>query len=63
MSELELRKKVAYLEFVNDQLKAELSHVNDLMHQLGFSNGLETVKDAANEMFQDIPHMEEEEQE
>jgi hypothetical protein len=46
----ELEKKLAYLEFVNDQLMSEIRYVDELLRLVGFTNGLETVKAAAREM-------------
>ncbi|MBA3958589.1 MAG: hypothetical protein H0X51_09405 [Parachlamydiaceae bacterium] len=46
----ELMKKIAYLEFVNDQLTSEVTHVDQLMRLIGFSYGLEGVKATANEI-------------
>lgn len=45
-----LEKKIAGLEFVNDQLVAELRYVNELLRTVGFEDGLETVKEAAREL-------------
>ncbi|MCB1134776.1 MAG: hypothetical protein KDK78_00795 [Chlamydiia bacterium] len=49
-------KRIAYLEFVNDQLLTELKYVDQLLRSIGFPEGLETVKKAARE----IQEMEEE---
>jgi hypothetical protein len=49
---MELERKVAGLEFVNDQLVAELRYVNELLRAVGFEDGLETVKGAAKELQQ-----------
>lgn len=43
-------KKVAYLEFVNDQLSTELRYVDKLLRAVGFTDGLVTVKQAAQEL-------------
>lgn len=43
-------KKLAYLEFVNDQLSSELHYVDKLLKTVGFSEGLTTVKQAALEL-------------
>lgn len=53
MNETELRKRVAYLEFVNDQLVSEIRYVDELLRLVGFTNGLETVKIAAREMVEE----------
>lgn len=47
----ELIKKIAQLESMNDQLLAELSYVDQLMRQVGFSEGLATVKLTAKELY------------
>ncbi len=46
-------EKVAYLEFVNDQLTTELQYVDRLLRAVGFSDGLTTVKQAAKELFEE----------
>lgn len=50
MEEKILKKKVAYLEFVNDQLGAEIRYVDQLLRLAGFPDGLESIKMAAQEM-------------
>jgi len=45
-----LLKKIAYLEFENDQLHAEIEYVDRLLKLIGFSDGLETIKLAAQEI-------------
>jgi hypothetical protein len=50
MSPEETEKRVAYLEFVNDQLMTELKYVDSLLCTIGFPEGLETVKLAAKEL-------------
>jgi hypothetical protein len=46
-------EKIAYLEFVNDQLTTELQYVDKLLKSVGFANGLVTVKQAAQELYED----------
>lgn len=46
-------EKLAYLEFVNDQLSTELQYVDRLLRAVGFADGLSTVKQAAQELFED----------
>ena len=53
MENYELIKKVAGLESVNDQLSTELKILDELARQLGFSNGLETLKEAAIELIEE----------
>lgn len=50
MKDVSLHQKIAHLESVNDQLEAELAYVDLLMKQLGFSEGLQTVKATACEI-------------
>lgn len=51
MSDEQLKDRIAYLESLNDQLLAEISHIDELMRLLGFADGLETVKETANDIF------------
>jgi hypothetical protein len=48
----ELEKKLAYHEFINDQLISELAYVDQLMRQVGFTDGLESLKSTAKELFE-----------
>ena len=50
MTKAQLLKKVAHLEFINDQLDAEVFYVDQLMRLVGFANGLETIKQTAYEI-------------
>lgn len=50
MNNSELMEKIAHLESINDQLISELGYVDDLMRQVGFTDGLNTVKATANEI-------------
>lgn len=43
-------QKLARLEFVNDQLVAELSNLDALLRSIGFTDGLYTVKAVALEL-------------
>lgn len=52
MKDEELNKKIAYLEFVNDQLTAEIEEIDFLMKEVGFQYGLETVKATAQEIYE-----------
>ncbi len=47
-----LEKKLAHLEFVNDQLLSELAHLDKVMRQIGFTEGLESLKSTARELFE-----------
>jgi hypothetical protein len=52
MKHVDLLKKIAKLETVNDQLTAELHYLEQLTRSLGFAEGLKTLKSAALEMLQ-----------
>ncbi|MBA3237807.1 MAG: hypothetical protein H0T62_05570 [Parachlamydiaceae bacterium] len=50
MTKLQLLKKIAVLESVNDQLVTEVSYIDNLMRLVGFSDGIATVKLTAQEI-------------
>jgi hypothetical protein len=50
MTKLQMQKKIAYLESLNDQLSAEVSYLDRLMRIIGFAEGLITVKATAQEI-------------
>lgn len=50
MTKKQLEKKIAQLEFANDQIVAELSYVNALLISVGFPNGLTSAKEVALEL-------------
>lgn len=50
MTKVQLLKKIAYLESVNDQLSTEVTYIDHLMRLIGFSEGLATVKATAQEI-------------
>ena len=52
MNKEELQKKLAQLEFTNDQLMSELRYLDGLMRSIGFSDGLATVKATAREILE-----------
>jgi hypothetical protein len=51
MEKEQLIKKVAKLEFANDQLMTELQYLDRLMRQVGFTDGLESLKLTALELY------------
>ncbi len=53
MTKAQLRKKIAYLEFVNDQLSSELEHLDELLIAIGFPQGLKSAKGVAIEMLKE----------
>jgi hypothetical protein len=50
MKEKDLIKKIAKLETINDQLTSEINYLERLTRQLGFAEGLKTLKAAALDM-------------
>lgn len=52
MTKLQLMKKIALLESINDQLTTEVLYVDHLMRLLGFAEGLATVKATAHEIIE-----------
>lgn len=50
MKKKELINTIARLESLNDQLIAELQYINEIMIKLGFTNGIKTLKSAAEEL-------------
>lgn len=56
MKKIDLLKKVANLESVNDHLLTELGYVDHLMRLVGFAGGLETVKLTARELYESEHH-------
>lgn len=52
MTKKQLEKKMAYLEFVYDQLESELTYVNTLLKSVGFPRGLDSAKAVALELLQ-----------
>lgn len=47
---MDFEKRVAYLEFVNDQLESEIGYVDALLRTAGFTDGLNTLKAVAQEV-------------
>ncbi|MBA2368694.1 MAG: hypothetical protein H0V82_06685 [Candidatus Protochlamydia sp.] len=52
MNKAQLEKKIAYLEFVHDQLETELVYVDGLLKSVGFPQGLNSAKEVALELLQ-----------
>jgi hypothetical protein len=48
-------RRIAYLEFVNDQLESEIRYVDHLLKTIGFPDGLETIKDVVQETMEEEP--------
>ncbi len=53
MSEIEtLLKRISELESLNDQLLSEIRYLDELMREIGFEDGLKTLKVAAHEILE-----------
>lgn len=52
----DLLKKIAYLEFVEDQLGTELVYIDKLLKSVGFPRGLASVKEVARDILEDNHH-------
>ncbi|NGX37391.1 MAG: hypothetical protein K1000chlam2_00545 [Chlamydiae bacterium] len=50
--EEELTRRISKLESINDQLTAELSFLDQLLKEVGFEEGLITLKFAAIELLE-----------
>lgn len=50
MTKLQLLKKIAQLESINDQLVTEVSYLDSMMRVLGFASGLAGMKASAQEI-------------
>lgn len=48
----ELLKKIAKLESLCDQLQSEMNYIDQLLREVGFEEGLETLKEAALELIE-----------
>ncbi len=50
MEKEQMQKRISELETLNDQLVAELNYLDRLLKEVGFENGLLTLKMAAQEL-------------
>lgn len=53
MTKAQLEKKIARLEFVYDQLEAEVIYVDNLLKSVGFPRGLASAKEVAIELLEE----------
>ena len=53
MNKLQLRRKIARLESIHDQLEAELHYVDALLKAVGFPRGVESAKEVALELLEE----------
>jgi hypothetical protein len=52
MTKEQLLKKISELESINDQLQTEIRYLDQLLREVGFEDGLKTLKFAAREMIE-----------
>ena len=52
MSIEQMQKKISELESINDQLQAEIRYLDRLLREVGFEEGLKTLKFAAKELIE-----------
>ena len=52
MNKTQLQQKIARLEFVHDQLEAEIVYVDQLLKSVGFPRGLVSAKEVALELIE-----------
>lgn len=52
MTKVQLLKKIANLESLNDQLVTEVTYVDHLMRLVGFSEGINGIKATAEEIIE-----------
>lgn len=50
MTREEMLRRISELESLNDQLMSELRYLDELLKEVGFEEGLKTLKLAAEEM-------------
>jgi hypothetical protein len=62
MTKEQMLKKISELESINDQLQAEIRYLDQLLRQVGFEEGLKTLKFAAQELIQQDDRVEDEEE-
>jgi len=52
-TEQALSTEVARLESLNDQVMTELTYINDLLFAVGFTDGIKSLKAAAQDLLDD----------
>jgi hypothetical protein len=58
MTKEQMLKKLSELESINDQLQAEIRYLDKLLREVGFDEGLKTLKFAAKELIEQDKHEE-----
>jgi len=59
MEKEKMLKRISELETINDQLLTELNYLDRLLKQIGFEQGLITLKAAAQELIEEEHQKEE----
>jgi hypothetical protein len=59
MEKEKMLKRISELETINDQLLTELNYLDQLLKQIGFEQGLITLKAAAHELIEEENQKEE----
>lgn len=59
MEKEKMLKRISELETINDQLLTELNYLDQLLKQIGFEQGLITLKAAAQELIEEENQREE----
>ncbi|HEX2580033.1 MAG TPA: hypothetical protein VHK67_06510 [Rhabdochlamydiaceae bacterium] len=59
MEKENMLKRISELETINDQLLTELNYLDQLLKQIGFEQGLITLKAAAQELIEEENQKEE----
>lgn len=54
MDEKKLERKLAKIESLYDQLLSDVENLNQLLQQLGFPKGIISLREAAQELLQEI---------
>lgn len=52
MTKDEMQKRISELESINDQLQTEIRYLDQLLREVGFDEGLKTLKFAAQELIE-----------
>ena len=61
MEALDLQRKIAYLEFIQDQLSTEIEEIDSLLKGVGFQQGISSIVNVANEIITQSVEQEENE--
>ncbi len=60
MDQEKMLKRISELESINDQLLTEIRCLDQLLRQVGFEEGLKTLKFAANELIEQDKNLDQE---